>query len=431
MPKKKIFYGWWMIIVCDIIAIYSGGVWYYGFGAFLKPICDEFGWSRAAVSAGFSFARLESAGTGIPAGYLSDKFGPRRVMLIGIIITGIGFLLFSRVNALWNFYAVFILTALGYGFGFFVPMATVVANWFNKKIGKAMGLFQAGYAGCGLIPPILILLINNYGWKTTLVIIGITMWAICLPMTLLIKHRPEQYGYLPDGEEPQQAALQEKSFSQPQGEASSTSITAYEAEEFTLAKTVREPSFWLITSAFGVSSFAYSTLVVHEIPYLISIGISAEVAALGITCITFSSLLGRIGFGWLGDVFKKRYLMAVCFAIQLAGLLAFAVANAVWLLFISLLVFGPGYGGAMPLRVAMQRDYFGRKSFGVTQGIMLFAVSIPSALGPFFAGWVFDVTQSYRPAFLASTLVYILAIALVMIAKPPKRRPAYSSPASS
>jgi len=299
-------------------------------------------------------------------------------------------------------------------------MATAVANWFDKKAGKAMGLFQAGYAGCGLIPPILMLLISDYGWRSTLTIAGIGMLVICVPMTLLIRHRPEQYGYLPDGEEPPAITLAEKT-NLAQDKASAASFDTPENKEFTSGESLRHPSFWLITSAFGVSSFAFSALIVHVIPYLISIGISAEIAALGISCITFSSFLGRIGFGWLADAIKMRHVMAMCFALQLAGLLILAEANAVWLIFLSLAIFGPGYGGSMPLRIAIQRNYFGRKSFGVTQGIMLLFAAIPSALGPIFAGWVFDVTQSYRPAFLASTLVYILAMALIMLARPPRK----------
>ncbi|MBI2830988.1 MAG: MFS transporter [Chloroflexi bacterium] len=418
--KPKLFYGWWMILACDLILTVSGGVWFYGFGAFLKPIADEFGWSRAATSVGFSLARLESAGVGIPAGYLSDRFGPRKVMLIGIAVTGIGLMLFTQVNNLGSFYAVCIVVALGYGFGFFVPMATAVANWFDRKIGKAMGLFQAGFAGCGLIPPILVLLINIYGWRQTLVIAGIAVVVICIPLSFLVRHRPEPYGYLPDGAQPQQA-LHRSDVRSAQQKEPSTSLSSSEAREFTVREALRQPSFWLLTAAFSLSSFTYSAVLVHGIPYLIEIGFSAEVAALGMASVTISSFLGRIGFGWMGDRFRMRYLMAICFALQSIGVFVFARAEAFWLLLLSLSVFGPGYGGSMPLRVAMQRDYFGRKTFGTTQGTMLAFISIPTALGPIFAGWIFDVMQSYRLAFLLSALIYIVAIGLIVLAKPPAK----------
>lgn len=319
-------------------------------------------------------------------------------MLIGVTITSAGFLLLSYIDALWNFYAVLTLISLGYGFGFFIPMATAVANWFDRKIGKAMGLFQAGYAGCGLIPPILVLLINQYGWRTTLVLVGLGLWVVCVPLTLLVRHRPEPYGYLPDGEKLEKAGLQREVGSS--GGQTASGSASREAKEFSLGESLREPSFWLITAAVGMAGFAYSALLIHEIPYLISLGISAEVAALGMTCLTLSSFLGRVGFGWLGDMFAKRYVMAACFAIQLIGVLVLAMVSAVWLVFLALAIFGPGYGGAMPLRVAMQRDYFGRRSYGLIQGTMLLFMALPSALGPIFAGWVFDVNQSYQPAFL-------------------------------
>ncbi|MFH1486169.1 MAG: MFS transporter [Chloroflexota bacterium] len=410
-------YGWWMVLVMDVIAIVSGGVWTYGFGAFILPLTKEFNWSRAEISFGISLSRLEGHIEAPISGYLTDRFGPRVVMLIGLAIFASGFILLGLVNSLMSFYIVLLYMSIGYGLGFFMPMVTVVANWFKQNVGKAMGLFQAGYGGCGLVIPVLVWLIYQYGWRTTTLIVGVGLIAICLPAIFAIRGRPEDLGSAANGHA--EAGYASRSLEKVDIAAASAA-PAYEEGEFTLYEALRSRSFWYIAIAHGITGFAYHALIIHEIPYLVSIGISAEIAALGLTLITIISTAGRLGFGWLGDIFPKRFVMAACFGLQLVGTLIFAGIQNLWLLFLSIIIFSPGNGGQMPMRVALQREYYGRKAFGVTQGTMTLASAVISAMGPTLAGWIFDISGSYRPAFLITSVAYVIAIVLIVAATPPK-----------
>ena len=140
--------------------------------------------------------------------------------------------------------------------------------------------------------------------------------------------------------------------------------------------------------------------------------------------LTTSGFVGRVVFGWLGDIYKKKYVMATCFALQAIGVLILINADNLWFIFPALLIFGPGYGGQMPLRVALQREFYGRKAFGVTQGVMLLSTAPLNALGPIFAGWVFDITGgSYHPAFLTTVFFWVAAIIIFLFIKPPTPKP--------
>lgn len=413
--KLRLSYGWWMVLVMDLVAIVSGGVWTYGFGAFILPLSDEFGWTRAELSLGLSLSRQEGSMAAPLGGYLTDRFGPRKVMLVGLSMFASGFIAFSFIHSLTAFYVVLFFMAIGNGLGFFMPMVTTVANWFKRKASVAMGVLQAGYGASGVVIPILVWLIYAHGWRTASVVVGMGLVVICLPAILLIRRRPEDCGYLPDCDE----RITDLNRTE-QVDLSRAAVAPVEEGEFTMRQTMASRSYWYITIAHGVAGFSYTAMTIHTIPYLVSIGISTEIAAVALTAMTIISTVGRLGFGWLGDMFQKRHVMAACFALQMLGTMAFAGTQGLWLLTVSIITFAIGNGGQMPIRVAIQREYYGRTAFGSAQGVMQLVSAVISSLGATFAGWVFDQTGSYRPAFWMLSFVYVIAIALIMGARPPK-----------
>ncbi|MFH1381838.1 MAG: MFS transporter [Chloroflexota bacterium] len=386
-----------------------GGVIYYGFTAFFNPIMDEFGWSATELSFAFSLRGLESGLLAPVIGFLTDRLGVRKVTVFGWAVAGLGFILTSRAHSLWAFYGAFALLSLGGSCGISTPYVAV-ANWFARKRTWVMALMSTGFAFSGAMGPVLVWLINQYGWRDALFILGIAIWVVGAPLGLVLRHRPEPYGYLPDGGRttPTQTGSPE---------ASTPTVTPPPLTGLTTRQALATRAFWMLF-IFGVlSGFVQSALNVHEMPYLVSIGISRQLAGWVILGITGFSLIGRLGFGWAGDIYDKRYLLAIGAVLQLLGTFIFAYLSHPWMLLPFLLLYGPGYASQIPLYPAIRADLFGLKNYATIGGLVAMSWTICGIVAPLLAGWVFDVTGSYRPIWLAYAIASAVAIPFVLMIK--------------
>jgi len=198
---SNVFYGWWIVVACFLVSLYWGASVTLGFTAFFEPIANEFDWSYAQISLA---ASLRGAEVGLLApliGLLIDRWGPKRLMLGGAICAGLGLIFLSHIDSLSMFYGAFALVAIG-GSGLSpTVIMTAVANWFRRKVGVATGIMVCGFALGGLFVPIIVKLIDVFEWRIAIFILGVGMWLIVIPLSLLVRHKPEQYGYLPDGEQ--------------------------------------------------------------------------------------------------------------------------------------------------------------------------------------------------------------------------------------
>ena len=176
MPASKksfhVFYGWWLVAICFLIALYTAGVIGYSFTAFFEPLVDEFGWSYTQVSLASSVRGVEMGLFAPLIGVLVDRFGSRRIMFLGVILIGLGLLWLSRVQSLGAFYASFILTASGLSTCSHTAMIAAVAKWFRRKIGIAIGAMICGYGFSGFMVPVVVRLIDVYGWRLALAFSG-------------------------------------------------------------------------------------------------------------------------------------------------------------------------------------------------------------------------------------------------------------------
>jgi MFS family permease len=416
--KRKIFYGWWMVGAATILNFFMGGTFIYGFTVFFNPIRNTFGWGAAVTSIAFTLQRLEAGFLEVLVGFLVDKVGPRKLMLAGWSVVGLGFLLMSRVDALWSFYGAFLIIATGLNFAAFVVIFTTIANWFEKRRSRAMTVVATGFGASGTLVPLVALMVGELGWRETLTVVGVGLWLIGIPLSSLMRHKPSKYGYLPDGARSEETSKPESA----PGFKSIKETAKEPARSFTVKEAVRTRAFWLLS---GVAFFQFvgaSAVMVHIVPYLESVNISTTMAATTVTGVTVCSLIGRLGFGFLGDFANKRYLIAIGITLQMIGIfvLSFIDMDRVWIIIPFLLTYAPGFGATMPLRPALQADYFGTDNYGTIMGLMMLVSMVGGLASPIVAGWIFDVTGSYNLAWLIYAMVTLPAIPFMLLAKPPK-----------
>jgi sugar phosphate permease len=408
--KGKFFYGWWIVAACFIVYMWGAGTFFYGFTAFFDHIRNDFQWGATVTSVAFALRSAESGLADILIGFLVDRFGPRLLMTVGIISMGAGFVCLGFIDSLWSFYASVALIAIGLSSTLGPVGVTAVVNWFVRKRGRAVGILMAGAGAGGIMVPLISWSINTVDWRTTAIIMGVATWVLLIPLTRVVRHKPEQYGYLPDGDQPGEEA--------PEIAAQQSEGTGH---EFSVKEALRTRAFWFLSVAYATALAALMAVTLHIIPYLTSddIGLSEGTAALMVTLMTVSSIAGRLGFGWLGDYFPKRYVIAVCFSIQAAAVLFFAYCGSLWMAILFVCIFGPAYGGSIPLRAVIQADYFGRKAFGAIFGIVMAIGTLLGMASPVFAGAMVDATGSYRIAWMVLALVVAVSVPLILLARPP------------
>jgi len=403
--RSPIFYGWWVVTACFFISVYTSGVVFYGFTSVFEPLRNEFGWSYAQISLAASLRGLEMGLLAPLVGLLVDRWGPRKLLLCGIILIGLGLMLLSRITSLSMFYGVFFIIAIGSSNCSSTVEYTAVANWFRKKVAVATGIVAAGFGLGGLLIPIVTLLVDKFGWQMAMVIFGVGMWTIGLPLALVVRHRPEQYGYLPDGE------LTGSAFNN-QHEISIKNIEL----DVSARQAVKSRTFWHIALALMCQALSVSAVVTHVMPYLGSIGLTRTTASLAAMAFPLTSIGGRLGFGWLGDIFNKRRLAAIGFTLTSLGLVFFALFPdaGLWLLVLSILFFGIGWGATVTMSPALLRECFGRSQFGTIHGLTVGVLMVGLITGAPLAGWVFDEWGSYQAIWFILAGVSVAALVTIL-----------------
>jgi sugar phosphate permease len=415
--KKKIFYGWWIVLATNIICMIGYGTWLYSFGVFFKPMADEFGWTRAMTAGAYSLRSIEGGIASPIVGWAVDKYGSRGVILVGAIVSGLSFVSMPLVDSLLGFYLIYgVALSTGMSAMLYLPAWTVIAKWFKRRLSLAMALLAVGAGLGGLIcAPASAFLIAHFGWRSAFVILGVMVWIVAIPLAFVVRNSPEEMGLRPDGdalldETPQE--LDRTSHSEPADPEYLAPV------EYTLGQALRSFSFWMLALAFFFFGMAHSTVTVHTVPALTDAGIPVQKAAFSIGLLTLVSIIGRLSFGFLGDYVTKRYLFMVAYALTGAGLLVLMNARTMGMVYVFIFLFGVGFGGTVPLMPAIRAEYFGRAALGKIQGFMNPVMMFAGAVGPIFSGYVFDSTGSYRISFMVTGLLTFCASVAVFFARP-------------
>jgi len=420
---QRVYYGWWIVFASMLVLSVGAGIYWLGFGVFFLPLANEFSTSRTALSGVIAISQLEGGLLGPVGGYLVDRFGPRRMMFIGVGIMGFGFLWMSVIDSLVMFYVIYLLLiSVGMSIGIRVPALVAPTNWFVRKRGIALGISTSGVGLGGLLVPLLGWLIISLGWRPTAAIAGILLWVVGIPLASVMRHRPEQYGLLPDGRTRASSA-------EPQEEGSGEGLRVEETPApdasdveatYSIVEALKTPVFWLLSVVFGLRQLIIGAIGLHQVPFLVDIGINPQMAAtvLGMTALT--SILGRLGFGWLADRIPKRFVMAITIGLAAMGPLILAYVTEWWHLIFFVVIYGVGWGGGATTMSIVRAEYFGRRAFGTISGMMDFVQMFGLVLGPVFAGFMYDVTQSYYLAFIVFAISGMLGAIIMVFLRPPK-----------
>ena len=413
-PQGHLFYGWWIVASAGGVQWLAGVLWMQSYGAYMVYLLDDFGWSKALVAGAFALTRIESGILGPLQGWLVDRFGPRLILTIGTVMFGIGFMLFSQVDSLVTFYLCFVLIALGSSLGGFATLMVSIVAWFNRHRAKAIALSQLGFSIGGLSVPLVVFLLQTYGWRTTAFMSGVAVIVIGLPLVQMIRHRPEDHGELPDGERP--AA---------DDEPADAAASQPEHRDFTAREAMRTPAFWLISLGHALALLTVSAVMVHLIAHLTeSLDYSVAEAGGVVALLTGFMMLGQLSGGYLGDRFNKRFICAACMVAHAAGLLLVTFAGSFSEPLLAVLAFtilhGLAWGTRGPLMVALRADYFGPSSFGTIMGFSSLIVMLGMSGGPVFAGLMADIYGNYQIGLSVLAVLSLLGSLAFLTALPPR-----------
>ena len=342
--KRRVFYGWYLLAAGTAVLAIHGATFTYGLVAFFLPIATTLNISRGLLSTVFSFTRLESGLLGPVEGYLIDRFGPRKMMLLGALLFGTGFFLLGLIESLMHFFLVFALIALGGSLAGFLPVATAVQNWFSRRRGMATGISAAGANIGGSLVVLVAMVITLMGWRSTATLIALVIWIAIPPLALLMRHRPQDYGYLPDGDQPQERET-ETVDDTPRGGKSVEATPDLEERlgDFTPMQALRTRAFYLVATAHSFSLLIVGAVTIHTIPRLVDAGVSYEAAALILTIMTIVSVLGRMSGGYLGDRVGRKVVIIVSFIMMAIGMVVLATAESFAQATVFAVLYGLGY----------------------------------------------------------------------------------------
>jgi MFS family permease len=332
-------------------------------------------------------------------------------------------MLVSFVSSLWSFYLAYTLLSIGTtGIGF-IPASSVLARWFVRRRGTAIGFAMLGIAVGGLVmAPLVGLIISHFSWRTAFVFMGVLVWVLALPVTLfVIKGSPAEMGLLPDGDVDEPAADPDPHA--PPSQTGSSAATAELEEGWPLHAAVRTSTFFWIAATFFLGPIAQMGMLQHQVPLIVEAGISQAMAAAALGLTAGLGGLGKLSFGRISEVVPFRFAIMLCFGLQALAVLVLFNAESIVMVWIYVCVFGFAMGGVIVLLPLAVGHFFGLASFGVIMGTLSLILAVGNASGALISGVIYDLLGSYRYAMIAYMGLYAIAAVSIFLAGKPQRYP--------
>jgi len=400
--EPRFFYGYVVVAVAFFIMLVSIG-FYQSFGVFFKPMLNDFGWTRALTSGAFSLSHIVRGLMGILMGGFTDKLGARIVLTVCGFLIGSGFLLMSQINNAWQLY-LFYGVIIGVGMaGVYVPILSTIARWFTKRRSTMTGIVVVGLAaGTFIMPPIVDWLIYTYDWRTAFIVVGVLVLVVVVIAAQFLKREPTQMRQLSNGE-------------------SKEKVLKSGTDGFTLREAVYTNQFWFLTVMVFCMGFLRSTIIVHIVPHVTDMGFSPTSAANILAIIGGASILGVLIGGSLSDRIGGKQTYVISFILISVASLWLLQTKEMWMLYIFTIIFGLSSGLQGPLQSPLMAKLFGLRSHGMVFGATDTFYAIGAAVGPYMAGYIFDITGSYQRVFLISAALGIVGLIFAALLRPTKR----------
>ena len=405
--SRGIFHGWFVLAANCLVMGFSSGVTNYGATVFFNPVSQALGISRTMTSIAIALARAENTVLAPIIGYFIDRFGPRPPILAGMFLMGLGMILFGLIakNLLlfivtWTF-----MVSLGANIGGFAPNWATINNWFNRKKGRAMGIGMASQAMGGVIlAPLLAFIISRWGWETGAIVTGVAIFLLVMPVTKLIRTRPQDVGLLPDGDPPETASAPERS-----GDSAARSRTPAQmpGRNFTIGQAFRAPAFWFFMFALAFRQMSQAGMVLHMSPMLQErYGFTGVEAGFLVGLMAGMGVAGALVSGYVSDMFARRKVMGIVVWLEALALFLLLL-HEVSLVYAFIVAFGFGQG-AHALNRAILGEYFGNSHYARLWGMLSMVTTPFAASGPVIAGWLSE-PAGYGGAIFLFMLLYGLS----------------------
>lgn len=401
---------------------------WYSFSVFYVALLQEFGWSRAASAGVFSLFVVAVGIAGAAAGALCDRFGPSRVVAFGTVTLALGLVACSQITELWQFYLVFgVLCAIGLSSAGWIPCVATVSNWFSRRLGMAIGIASAGIGiGILVMVPITQLVINWFGWRVAYQVLAATILVGVTPVALLVlRGRPEELGLAKDGRKlPPQAPGQGDGGVAPPPRSRIVD-REWAARDWTVSTAMRTRRYWSLAAMLVLNNIATQMIFVHQVAFLVDGGYDSLLAASVVGLVGLFSVGSKIGWGWVSDRVSREVTYTLGLSNMLVAVSALIGTQMVTfgpLLYVFALTFALAYGVATPIGPAVGADLFSGRRFGSIYGTLGAANGVGSAIGAWFAGYIFDATGSYLFAFGCAAGSSMLSIVAMWLVAPRKVR---------
>ena len=401
---RHAYYGWWVLAASVVSVALAAGLSFWSFGLYIGPLEHEFGWSRWEIAGGFSVALLVGALASPLIGRAVDRYGPRRVVVLGAVLTAGSFLLLATTSELWQWFTYQSITAVFRNMMFFIPFQTLVSRWFDRKRGLAVGILGTGFSMGGfVVVPILQAVIEAVQWEGSFVVSAIVTVTVVAPLALLLlRDRPSDMGLQADGD------------TQPEGEALAPTVLT----GLTDRQALRTPLFWVIALALMMFFFAMFGWTAHAVPYYESVGFSKWWAAQLLAIAAGSGIITRLVFGYVADRIPRIEVaaMVLCGCLMLSMVVLFVTGGSVLGVVFFLAFWFVGSSGGPMIEPLLTSRTFGMAYFASILGAVGLVSQSGQIVSPMIAGAIFDATGEYDWALVMFACSMGLSLLLYWVA---------------